>query len=251
MGQSRDVIIRLQLPYTGKNTSASASKEADGDEDADPILRARLTYRRPEEEGEYELSAEGPQPLQPQTSRGLPEAFAHHQVRVSVVCSALCTFYIDARSQAVAIQEAEFASQLFRLRAVDVLQLAMVQASKEKNFDLSGGHSIVLQIIGEVRAWLSSEGKRLAQCDSTKNSLARVEALLRDLDGQIKDVRAYVADILKYLCLKSFYFRKAFSNSDWYNRWGVHYVPSISRAHQLQQCNNFKVLLNIRSVREI
>ncbi|CAF4998493.1 unnamed protein product, partial [Rotaria magnacalcarata] len=32
----------------------------------------------------------------------------------------------------------------------------------------------------------------------------------------------------------------AFSRQDWFNKWGVHYLPSITRAHLLQVCNNFK-----------
>lgn len=47
----------------------------------------------------------------------------------------------------------------------------------------------------------------------------RISAIKEDLAGQI---------------------REAFSRDDWYRKWGRHYLPSISRAHQLQQCNNFK-----------
>ncbi|CAF2924759.1 unnamed protein product [Rotaria sp. Silwood2] len=43
--------------------------------------------------------------------------------------------------------------------------------------------------------------------------------LLTDLTGQIK---------------------AAFSRYDWFAKWGIHYLPSITRAHLLQQCNNFK-----------
>jgi len=34
--------------------------------------------------------------------------------------------------------------------------------------------------------------------------------------------------------------REAVSRPDWYEKWGVHYLPSLRRAHQLEQCNNFK-----------
>ena len=27
---------------------------------------------------------------------------------------------------------------------------------------------------------------------------------------------------------------------DWWNKWGKHYLPSLQRSHELQQCNNFK-----------
>lgn len=33
---------------------------------------------------------------------------------------------------------------------------------------------------------------------------------------------------------------KALSRSDWFSKWGKHYLLSLMRAHQLQQCNNFK-----------
>lgn len=46
-----------------------------------------------------------------------------------------------------------------------------------------------------------------------------VEALYLDLTGEIK---------------------LAIENSQNYGRWGKHFLPSIRRAHQLQQCNNFK-----------
>jgi hypothetical protein len=32
----------------------------------------------------------------------------------------------------------------------------------------------------------------------------------------------------------------AFSRSDWFKKWGCHYMPSLLRAHLMQQCNNFK-----------
>ena len=43
--------------------------------------------------------------------------------------------------------------------------------------------------------------------------------LLKDLTGQITE---------------------ATSRADWWKKWGRHFLPSLGRAHQLQQCNNFK-----------
>ena len=48
---------------------------------------------------------------------------------------------------------------------------------------------------------------------------AQLEAIARDCDGQ---------------------FAAAVSRRDWYDRWGKHFLPSLARAHLLQQCNNFK-----------
>mmetsp|Transcript_9257 Transcript_9257/g.11961 ORF Transcript_9257/g.11961 Transcript_9257/m.11961 type:complete len:766 (+) Transcript_9257:83-2380(+) len=33
---------------------------------------------------------------------------------------------------------------------------------------------------------------------------------------------------------------KAYSNREWYNKWGRHYLLSLARGHTLQQCTNFK-----------
>lgn len=48
---------------------------------------------------------------------------------------------------------------------------------------------------------------------------ARVIGLIGDLEGQIKE---------------------ALSRKEWFDRWGIHYLPSLIGAHQLQLCNNFK-----------
>jgi len=51
------------------------------------------------------------------------------------------------------------------------------------------------------------------------NSDEFVSGLLNDLNGQITE---------------------AFSRSDWFDKWGKHYLRSLMNAHNLQQCNNFK-----------
>ena len=45
------------------------------------------------------------------------------------------------------------------------------------------------------------------------------KGLLADMEGQVME---------------------AISRGDYYQKWGKHYLPSLARAHQLQQCSNFK-----------
>jgi len=49
----------------------------------------------------------------------------------------------------------------------------------------------------------------------------RAKALLQDITGQVKEALTK-------------------SPENYYNKWGKHYLPSLARAHLLQQCNNFK-----------
>jgi len=54
---------------------------------------------------------------------------------------------------------------------------------------------------------------------SAAASQSEVKALLKDIQGQVTE---------------------AVSRNEWFTKWGRHYLPSLARAHELQQCNNFK-----------
>ena len=60
---------------------------------------------------------------------------------------------------------------------------------------------------------------------SSVNTDGRIVALLKD----IKSVDENEGQV-----------GKSFSRQDWYDKWGKHYVPSVSKAHVFQQCLNFK-----------
>ncbi|CAF4468535.1 unnamed protein product, partial [Rotaria sp. Silwood2] len=49
-------------------------------------------------------------------------------------------------------------------------------------------------------------------------------------DGFIKDL---LADLTGQV-------QEAMGKQEWFNKWGVHYLPSLTRAHLLQLCNNIK-----------
>ena len=55
-------------------------------------------------------------------------------------------------------------------------------------------------------------------------SQQRIKDLTRDFSGQISE---------------------AVSREEWWRKWGIHYLPSLQRAHELQQCNNFKVRIYV------
>ena len=64
---------------------------------------------------------------------------------------------------------------------------------------------------------------------------------VKDLSKELasSDVKSdkFVTDLLKEVTDQ---ITEAFSREDWYKKWGKHYLLSLSRAHLLQQCTNFK-----------
>jgi Mg-chelatase subunit ChlD len=71
----------------------------------------------------------------------------------------------------------------------------------------------------EMRTWCDTLELRHLPSSEIKPFLDFVNGMYLDLTGEIN---------------------LAFEDRANYNKWGKHYLPSIRRAHQLQQCNNFK-----------
>merc|ERR1719424_1277243 len=61
-----------------------------------------------------------------------------------------------------------------------------------------------------------------------------VELAIEQDDEQVE---TYLSDLLKDL---EGQIAMALSRKDYYDRWGRHFLPSVQRAHLLQQCTNFK-----------
>jgi len=83
-------------------------------------------------------------------------------------------------------------------------------------------------LIREIMSTMSTDTKKALDsiatltAEITKSDVAAdktVVALLKDVTGQVTE---------------------ACSRSDWFTRWGKHYLPSLMGAHLNQQCNNFK-----------
>ena len=94
--------------------------------------------------------------------------------------------------------------QIQRLMFCSTLETATNLAS---SYDFNGARRVVKELVKQLENSL--------QCHPNNF----VKALLEDANGQVTE---------------------AFSRSDWFQKWGVHYIPSLMRAHLLQQCNNFK-----------
>jgi hypothetical protein len=68
----------------------------------------------------------------------------------------------------------------------------------------------------EAQAALADITELVRQCQDS-----RAKALLQDITGQVQEALQKTPE-------------------NYYQKWGRHYLPSLARAHLLQQCNNFK-----------
>jgi hypothetical protein len=82
---------------------------------------------------------------------------------------------------------------------------------------VGGDLAAALAVVGKVAEGVRDLADALPGGEEAEEKY--VSDLLQDLEGQIA---------------------MSVSREDWFNRWGVHYLPSILRAHVLQQCLNFK-----------
>ena len=96
----------------------------------------------------------------------------------------------------------EIEIQTLRLELIDLIYKVAIDTIKTPENAQTSIKSMIKTI--EINEFLSDK---------------RVNGVLKDLKGQVT---------------------KATNRPDWYKRWGIHYLPSLARFHQLQICGNFK-----------
>mmetsp|Transcript_2673 Transcript_2673/g.10392 ORF Transcript_2673/g.10392 Transcript_2673/m.10392 type:complete len:701 (+) Transcript_2673:112-2214(+) len=103
--------------------------------------------------------------------------------------------------------------QRLRLRFADTLRAIMAK-TRLSTVDKAQGKAIPLaEALVIAQAFVQEINESPAKGDEY------VQGLLEDVTGQVTE---------------------ALSKDEWYSKWGVHYLPSLMFAHQMQQCNNFK-----------
>jgi Mg-chelatase subunit ChlD len=132
------------------------------------------------------------------------------------------------------------AAQLFRLELVSVLKqvMAMFARNTPSTTNQLGNHALseesihrflmeagplIVTLREKIDAWLASHPELSSTNDDSVARAAAAHSFIRDLQV---DISGQVTE--------------AMSRAAWFKRWGRHYLPSLCRAHELQQCNNFK-----------
>jgi len=111
-------------------------------------------------------------------------------------------------------KEGSFALEaIMRAMAVSgILEAVSVGKAKGGEIDVAAAKKVVESMI--------DEGKKLVGEGGSSSSKSKfLQALLEDLEGQVAT---------------------AVSKEEYFKKWGVHYLPSLARAHRLQITNNFK-----------
>ena len=81
--------------------------------------------------------------------------------------------------------------------------------------------------LDQARSWLEAAKRRTMELNHMQmNDNPTQDAINKEISDIQKDLEGQVTE--------------AYSRLDWHNRWGVHYILSLARAHSLQQCSNFK-----------
>lgn len=121
-------------------------------------------------------------------------------------------------------KQLDFDVESFRLSLVSTLSKALDTLSADVNMTLLEQAMIYVSLlIEEMKEWISDNATisppKSNRRETEVTPQQRVKDMLADLEGQVTE---------------------ALSRLDWYFRWGSHYIWSLRRSHELQQCNNFK-----------
>jgi hypothetical protein len=139
--------------------------------------------------------------------------------------SDLDTITACGNAEATTAQKHEIACESFRYMAIDAIKWALQTHPKTGNEDCPEAGDKMRSVIALMKGWLARNSKVPAvnlsgeHGDAKASAVERITDLLTDVEGQ---------------CLE------AVSTFGYYTKWGENYLYSISRAHELKQCNNFK-----------
>jgi hypothetical protein len=113
------------------------------------------------------------------------------------------TVEVTAEGTARNVDKNALYAQLYRLKFVTAVRKALQDMNQDH---AAAAKKHVTDLIEEIS-------------NSSVAAEPNIVALLEDLNGQVTE---------------------AISRADYFRKWGRHYLPSLTRAHLLQYCNNFK-----------
>lgn len=234
-GQTRDTLIRLRVPK-------SAMDAALGGSPVGPLISATLVYH-PNRSHTYShilntaLPPSRPMSASPRgaAAEGKDEGKVGEEKDSETDAATRIAArgpYLHVESTVGSTQNVPTAGE----RSADGMEIdyqllkwvGVQYISKIKNENIADYHRHFDALISAIAAWTvankgdtasSSADDQRASHPEQGSVSDRMQGLREDYEGQVL---------------------QALSRLDWWSKWGKHYLQSLQRAHELQQCNNFK-----------
>lgn len=199
-GQNREVTWRMRVPKKKQQQAAAAASASE-------------SKSGEEGRGENEVSAAAA--AAESKSEGGEKSGESETQEKNVFVSTMLRYQSCNNAEVVSVnaqlseqQQGDTAAvelHVFRYAFIDILQHALDEYKRGGGEDVKEGQRVVKSLKEQLK--------------SVVNKHPHLITLLQDVEGQVTE---------------------AWSKLEWFKKWGVHYLPSLLRAHQLQQCNNFK-----------
>lgn len=145
-------------------------------------------------------------------SRYLTPSLKYEPIGIARIVGAVTVDTHNSTSASTTALLLQLSSHLYRRDVILLIASILEQGKRNKD-------RVVLLKPAETPLVASLE-EALTSDDLSPSKRDYIHGILKDVTGQIAE---------------------SCSRLDWFQKWGCHYLPSLMRAHELQQCNNFKV----------
>ncbi|CAF1259532.1 unnamed protein product [Rotaria sp. Silwood1] len=112
---------------------------------------------------------------------------------------------------------------------------------QQADVDLITRHKFRLEFVHCVRTALETMYEAKIKSRNTKKqqkaAMDQIQALEKNMGKYANENDEFIKDLFIDLTGQV---RQAIEKEDWFHKWGIHFLPSLTRAHLLQFCNNFK-----------
>ncbi|CAF4825692.1 unnamed protein product [Rotaria sp. Silwood1] len=113
------------------------------------------------------------------------------------------------------------------------LQQANPNLIRQQKFRLQFVHSVrtALEHMRQIKTNVTEDKQE------HEEAINQIEKLENDMKSYADGTDKYIKDLFSDLTGQV---KEAIGKMEWFKKWGVHFLPSLTRAHLLQFCNNFK-----------
>ncbi|CAF3172744.1 unnamed protein product [Rotaria sp. Silwood2] len=133
----------------------------------------------------------------------------------------------------VTYNNAQNIKKTIEFHASNNLQQANPNLIRRQKFRLQFVHSVrtALEHMRQTKTNITEEKQR------HEEAINQIEKLENDMKSYANGTDEFIKDLFSDLTGQV---KESIGKVEWFKKWGVHFLPSLTRAHLLQFCNNFK-----------